>query len=392
MQGTEDTAAATDLCDDDAKALRESAERFAAIANLSPDVISIIGADGRLHFNSSAALRIHGYTNDEIAGRNTLEFIHPDDRDHIAAAIHEITQRPGGHASVQYRYRHKAGHYTWMEAHGYNQFDNPAVGGIITISRDISDRKQAEIDLRAALAVRDEFLSIASHEFKTPLTFLKAQLQLLESKFGGHDERAVDRASLAKALQASSRQVDRLVHLVADLLEGSSNGAGTLRLALAAVELSAAVSECVEHFQRQLGASAGKFTAELEPGIRGVLDMERINQVLENLIGNALKYAPHSPIFISLVNRGSTVILKVRDEGPGIPPEYLPIIFEPYERAGATPERSGLGLGLFIAKRIVDAHQGRIWVESEPGKGTTFGVELPLDLSRDATMPLRWAR
>jgi len=142
--------------------LKTKDERFTSIMTLSPDIISIMGADGELLYNSPAAERIHGYTVEEMIGRNTLELIHPDDRETVGMAMARLLAQPGAYDTVQYRYRNKNGSYTWMEAVAHNQIDNPLLQGIIVISRDISKRRQAEDDLKASEERYHRFTSITS--------------------------------------------------------------------------------------------------------------------------------------------------------------------------------------------------------------------------------------
>lgn len=229
---------------------------------------------------------------------------------------------------------------------------------------------------REAVSTRDEFLSIASHELKTPITSLKLRLQmakrsLLQSHTPGTE-------GLAKVFDISHAQVERLNSLIDDLLDVSRIQAGKLTLNPEEFELGALVREVVSRFTGD--APPGLFPVKFlnEQAVLGCWDKARLEQVILNILSNATKYAPQSPIHISVSSAGGNARLEFRDFGPGIPAEKHDRIFDRYERVTNVKHTSGLGLGLFIVRQIVQAHQGNIWVESAVGKGTCFVIELPL--------------
>ena len=228
-----------------------------------------------------------------------------------------------------------------------------------------------------AIRVRDEFLSIASHELKTPITSLKMQLQLALRQT--KQNQALSPEKLNRMLQSSINQVDRLTSLVEDLLDVSRIEAGKLSLHFTVFDLRDSLKNVLERFEEILkseGCPATLLQAD-SAVIEG--DTFRIEQVIINLLSNAMKYGSEKPIEISLVKTGSKAVeLSVRDHGIGIPPEKQAIIFERFERASDTDKVGGLGLGLYIAHQIIEAHHGTIRVESATGKGSAFIIELPL--------------
>ena len=357
---------------------KQSEQLLEAITTLSPDVISILNEKGQLIFNSPAALRIHGYTNKELLGKNYLKMIHPDDQADSLKAFKDLLDYPGLFVNVQYRYLNKDQSYTWMEATALNQNANPQIRGVLTISRDISNRKKLEEDLKLALALRDEFLSVASHELKTPLTSLKLQLQMLNREVRPAENILPNVAKLSKSLSVSTKQVDRITALVENLLDVTRIQGGKLIIKPEESDLSEALEDSLDRFGGLFTEAGCTLKIMIEKNIIGVFDKSRIEQVFVNLLSNAIKYAPGEMIEISLTRKSEKAIFSVKDHGPGISHDKQRSIFERFARATNSRDISGLGLGLFISKEIVEAHRGAIRVESELGQGARFIVELPL--------------
>jgi signal transduction histidine kinase len=248
------------------------------------------------------------------------------------------------------------------------------------------NRMLTEIDGRQkqaqqAIRVRDDFLSIASHELKTPLTSLKLQVQGLLMMPPASLNQA-DAARVKQTLDVVDRQVVRLDKLIANLLDVSRIAAGRLVIDPAETDLSVLVHEVTRQFEPQLARCHCKLDARIESGVVGWWDAPRIDQVVTNLLSNAIKYGRGKPISVRLTGeeqpRPTRAIVTVVDEGIGIAPEDHRRIFERFERAVSSKHYGGLGLGLYIVRRIVDAHDGVITVESKPGSGARFTVELPL--------------
>lgn len=230
-----------------------------------------------------------------------------------------------------------------------------------------------------AIELRDEFLSIASHELKTPITSLKLQLQMAKRRISSPDLVAADSGPmLEKMVAVSMRQADRLTNLIEDLLNVSRIQAGKLSLDLENVNLNHLIHEVVDRLQEQLEEARSTVELQLAPELTGKWDPSRLDQVLVNLISNAIKYAPGKPIRIETSHKNERALIRVQDSGPGIPPEKHALIFERFERAIDSRHVSGLGLGLYIAKEIVESLEGTLHVESKVGQGACFVIELPL--------------
>jgi signal transduction histidine kinase len=195
--------------------------------------------------------------------------------------------------------------------------------------------------------------------------------QSLEPQLGG---------TVSRMLETFGDQLQRLAQLVEQLLDVSRIDMGRLELHLEEVDLSAIARGVADRLAEQLERAGCTLELVLEGPVAGAWDRLRLEQVVTNLLTNALKYGAHRPIRMKVWSEGDTALLRLDDRGIGIPKEDQTRIFERFERA-ASHNYGGLGLGLFIARQIIQAHTGRIWVESEPGKGSTFFVELPRSFS-----------
>jgi signal transduction histidine kinase len=228
-----------------------------------------------------------------------------------------------------------------------------------------------------AVRLRDDFLSIASHELKTPLTPLSLKLQVLARLSDSEQEGDLTRR-LSRDVEAMRRQVRRLSDLINDLLDVTRISSGRMTLELEEVELSGVVREVASRFEPEAERAGGKLDVHLDGPLIGRWDRLRLEQVVANLLSNALKYGQGKPIQVRVDADSGLARLTVRDEGIGIEPEHQARIFEKFERAVSGRHYGGLGLGLYISQQIINALGGRIGVESRPQQGTVFTVELPL--------------
>lgn len=232
-----------------------------------------------------------------------------------------------------------------------------------------------------ALEARNEFLAIASHELKTPLTSLALAVESFRRKLA-KNSRPVSDASLVEPetvfLDRLTRQSRRLGHIVDQLLDISRLERRDFPLQRASVDLEHLVRAVLDQAAPSLTEAGCELRASLAPGIIGYWDHGRIEQVIENLVSNAMKYAGGKPIVVTTTVHQGLAHVTVRDFGPGIAPEMQGVLFERFTRVDARPQIPGLGLGLYIGRQIVRAHDGDIRVENAPGGGVEFRVELPL--------------
>ncbi len=229
-------------------------------------------------------------------------------------------------------------------------------------------------EARDAVQVREAFLSIAGHELNTPLTSLRLQLQSVLSSLGKADAR-LDRNRLAERVQKTLGHTARLERLVRDLLDVSRISSRRLALERERFDLVALVEEVIERHSHELQRTGSVVTLRAPPSVNGSWDRSRIDQAISNLLSNAMKYGAGEPIEVDLVVDEHVARIRVRDHGIGIAAEDHARIFGRFERA--TTNHGGLGLGLWIAREVVEAHAGRVFFESAKGAGSTFTIELP---------------
>jgi len=367
-----------------ADALRESHLRLQAFINNATAVISMKDLGGRFLLVNRRFEELFHVDGAQIIGKTDYDVFPTEIADAIRAHDEE-TLRAGEPRQWEEMRPHDDGPHTYLSVKFGLRDADGAVYAIGAFSTDITERKQAEQErtrlveqLREAVRARDEFLAIASHELKTPLTPLKLQVQSLQRQLEGARTSAQVPTRVELALGNVDRQVNRLTTLIDNLLDVSRITCGQLRLTLEDVDLSAVVSEVIERFRSEITASRSPLELYLGPNLVGSWDRGRVEQLFTNLLTNALKYAGGKPIKVVTEPRGGAARLIVQDWGMGIAPEHRDRIFQPFERAVSYQNISGFGLGLYIVRQIVEAHRGKIHLESQLGRGSTFIVDLPL--------------
>lgn len=378
--------------------MKLSDELFRLMVNSVKDyAIFMLDTNGNVASWNEGAKRFKGYEAGEIIGKHFSTFYtRPDiERNHPENEL-KLATRDGRYEEEGWRVR-KDGSTFWANVVITRLDDQKGKHiGFVKVTRDLTERKNADenlrmayqnlerrvqertVDLENALKSRDEFLSIASHELKTPLTSLRLQLQLSNKKIERNHTDAPIFKELSRSLDIGVRQVTSLTHLVNDLLDISRIQTGNFALTSSSLNLSELVDEIAQRFKEQIEQSRNTIELHLDPDITGSWDKFRLEQVLINLISNAIKYAPRSKIEIKTHKKDDRAVLEVCDHGPGIEPAKVEKIFNRFERGNHDSTISGLGLGLFITKKIVEHHRGNISVDSPPGKGARFIIELPL--------------
>jgi signal transduction histidine kinase len=235
-----------------------------------------------------------------------------------------------------------------------------------------------EDQVRSALRLRDEFLSIASHELKTPLTTMKLHAQIAKRYLLKGDESVLGYDKFNGLVTQFESQIEHLNRLIEEMLDVTRIEAGKLNTKIEPVDLGELVTKTCEQFSVQFQSAPCHLKFRPDGHVIGDWDRNRIEQVVTNLITNAIKYGDGKPIEIDVLKIGESARLVVADHGIGIDEKDQARIFERFERAVSGSRISGFGLGLYIVRKIVDAHRGTIRVESQKGQGSTFTVDLPL--------------
>lgn len=243
------------------------------------------------------------------------------------------------------------------------------------IDRSLSKKNLLNETLRHAILGRDEFLNIASHELKTPLTSLKLQTQIILKNISGNE---LNQKKVFQMLEQSNRSIDRITRVVNDMLDISRLSTGKLHLQAEAVSMNSLILDVIERMNPIAESVGSTISFEAKEEITGQWDRFRLDQVLTNLLSNATTYAPGTRIDIKLWKEKNKAWVSVTDHGHGIAKDEFDRIFHRYERGKDTQGQRGLGIGLYIVKEMITKHNGEISVESELGKGAKFTFCLPV--------------
>lgn len=348
--------------------IHENEERFKALVQNSFDVITVFNSDGTITYQSDSIERVLGYSAKERVGQNlfSASIVHPDDCETERRLFEKCIAKPYQYIQSEFRMLHKEGSFRIMEVGCINLLQNSSIHGIIKNYRDVTERRAIEKQ-------KEEFIGVASHELKTPVTSIKAYAQILHDTLMEKNDPVS-----ADLLLRMDHQIDRLTSLIKDLLDVTKITEGQLILKKQQYDLNELVREVAEDLQMTTRKhTIVKELGELKP-ITG--DKERTAQVMVNLLSNAIKYSPSAnKIIIRTSGTEEEITVCVQDFGIGISKEMQKKLFKRFFRVSDESACTfpGLGLGLFIATEIVRKQKGRIWVESAPNNGSTFYFSLP---------------
>ena len=356
----------------------ENERRYRNLAESIPEMVWTGERAGEFDFINQRWQQTTGLGNEETLGRGWRAAVHPDDLARLDDAWARGVRDEVGFV-VELRLRARDGAYRWHLCRGVPERDQEgSMSRWLGTFADIDDQKQAHERARDAVRLRDEFLSVASHELRTPLTVLRIQLQAIE-QICSRPEIAKVEPRLPRKTETALRQSDRLALLVERLLDVSQITADRMRLQeLERFDLVALTREMVDQLKEAAERAGCELRLHGERAVVGTWDRSRLEQMIVNLVSNALKYAPQTAIDITVAEGGLGAELIVEDHGIGIEPEKLGRIFERFARAVSERNYGGFGLGLYLVREIAEAHGGRVSAESEAGVGSRFRVELPL--------------
>jgi len=331
---------------------------------MSADLLSITGFDGRVLQVNPAWEKALGYSPAELRGRPLAELAHPDDRD---GTLREAQKLRLGGVTIDFESRCLArdGTYRWLS---WRSTPNMERSLVYSVARDVDDRKKVE-------QMKNEFIAVVSHELRTPMTSIRGSLGLLAGGVAGELPAKAD-TLVAIAVKNS----ERLVRLINDILDIEKLESGKMGFRFAPIELMPLIEQAVatNGFYAEQYAVRFRITAPAR-GSRVWADADRILQVLTNYLSNAAKFSPRGgTVAVAVIRSEGRITVSVADQGRGIPSEFRHRIFEKFAQADAssTRQKGGTGLGLSISKAIVERHGGKVWFETEEGVGTVFFFEL----------------
>jgi PAS domain S-box-containing protein len=365
------------------ESLERMESRFRSLIENSTDIVVILDADGTLRYASPSVVRIMGRSVESVVGTNTLKRMHPEDRPLVEAAIAQAVEDPTAHPQVRHRYRHGDGTWHTFEGTVTNLLADPAVGGIVMNTRDITERVELQERYLQSqkLEVMGKLAGGVAHDFNNLLTVIRSSVEFLLDDLGAHDPRRSDVQTIATAAEQASR-------LTRQLLAFSRRQV----LHPTLLDVTAVVTEMGRMLRRLIGEDIRLEIATEDAGAPALVrvDPGQLEQVIVNLCVNARDAMPgggeiiirvactrESPRCVAhgtVTDGRSWVLLEVRDTGVGMTPEVQRMVFEPF----FTTKASGTGLGLATVYGIVQQSLGHVGLESAPGHGTSVRIYLPL--------------
>jgi PAS domain S-box-containing protein len=354
------------------EALRQSERKFRLLVESIPQMVWTTGPDGILHYCNQRWLDYTGLSSEQLQAEDAPTVLHPDDELRFQE-LWQTVLATGASYEIEYRMRcGQDGSYHWFLVRGIpvRDYRGDIVEWIGTCT-EIDDQKRIEEELREKERRKDDFIGIASHELKTPITTIKAMNQLLQ--------RRLERENNQQAVGYLARmdgQINRLTRLISDLLDVTKIQAGRLELVRESFDFDEWLKGIIDDLQQ---GNSHKITCSGNVGRAIVGDRDRLGQVVTNLVTNGIKYSPCAKTLdVRVTTDQDSVVVSVQDYGIGIPTDLQERIFERFFRVMSDRNVSGLGMGLYITSEIVKLHGGKIWVESVEGKGSTFSFSLPL--------------
>jgi PAS domain S-box-containing protein len=343
---------------------KENEQRFRFLLNAMPQQVWTARPDGVLDYVNEVVCDDFGQSMDQILGRSLQEFIHPDDR-HRSSLKWKAALQSANEFTVEFRLKFHDGQYVWHLARALPLIENGQIRLWLGTNTNIEAQKDNE-------QKKDEFLSIASHELKTPLTSIKAFNQLML--------RTTEVLKLNGFVQKSAAHILRLEKLISNLLDVTRINAGKIDYNMEAFSFLEMLKDSIESVQQ--ATTSHQIILEKADDAIYTGDRFRLEQVVNNFLSNAIKYSPEADTVLvnCTLHADNSLIVSVQDFGIGIEEKDLMRLFDRYYRVDNTAMRfEGLGLGLFISAEILKRHNGSFWIESVPGEGSTFFFRLMLD-------------
>jgi PAS domain S-box-containing protein len=344
-------------------------KRLNFFVNQAAVIVTIVDNEGTILYQTSSIQNILGYAPKNRIGNNFLHsrLVHPDDVIVKEKLLKQSYKNSDTNYQGELRMKHKNGAWIWMEVTFNNQIKNPDIGGIVVVTHDITERKRVELQ-------KNEFLSIASHELRTPLTVIRAYSQVLLARFAKEKITQKEIPYLEKIVS----QTNKIAKLINELFDLSKIQEGKLSVYPRPFHIYRMMRKVIEDFTYI--AQSRTINLVGNANIVALGDEEKIRQVMNNLLTNAIKYSPPSgEITIHVAKEGKEIVTSVTDKGKGIPMMQQKYVFNRFFRIeDGSSSRISAGLGLYIASEIMKLHKGRIWLKSKKGQGSTFYFSLPV--------------
>lgn len=339
--------------------------RYRLIVENSSDLIVILDMKGNFTFVSPSYETVLGYKKEELLGKNSFSFLHPDDRERVMNEFQKAISGKSSYLEV-YRARHKDGSWRYCEAaEGIILSNGGKPSLMVGIARDVTERIKSE-------QKKDSFISFLSHELKTPLTTVLMLMSFLEKKIPDeHHE-------LTPYYSKLEQQIVHFSQLIQMLVDVSELEQGRLQLKKEEFLLNEFIKEVLQY---QIGNGNHMIVVENDEKEKVLADKMRLEEAVNALLLNAIKYSSvDTPITVHVYIKDGYAEVAITDFGLGIPESEQQRIFEKFYQSGDQMQyaRPGLGIGLYFAKELIRMHRGDIWVKSERGKGSTFYFSLPL--------------
>jgi len=359
-------------------AVREKWEReltrLASIVSSSDDAIISKNLDGKILTWNKGAQQIYGFTAEEVVGRH-ISYLVPVTHQKEMMEVLDRVGRGEQMRHFQTKRLTKDGRVIDVSLTVSPLYNRQGrITGASAIARDITEQKKMEEEVRGATEIKSRFISIASHELRSPLAAMREGIALILDGLQGPVSEGQK-----ELLDVALRNIDRLNRLSTDILSFQKIESGQFRLVRQWHDLREIVEDVARTTRPVANEKRLDLTLAIEEGLpRIICDKDKVTQVLLNLVNNALRFTKAGRVGIEARRDGDAVHVAVRDTGIGIAAEDMPRLFQSFQQFGEASEKRGSGLGLFIAKQIVQAHGGRIWAESQVGQGSVFHITLPL--------------
>jgi PAS domain S-box-containing protein len=345
------------------------------VESISEGAVSL-SLQGAILYSNNAFARMAGIPLDQVMGRDLCEFVSPEDRGALDTLIKNGRD---GESRAEMRVLSASGHALPVQF-SLNPIGSHEDGAIAVVITDLSDRKRNE----AALRIRDDLLAIAGHELRTPLGALSLNMAVLEDEV-----RTGETQHMEASLRQVEKQIQRMSRLIDRLLDISQITSGRVQHELSEFELGNLLQEVADRCAAEAARSGCELRVSASGEAVGLWDRFRLDEAFTNLISNAMKFGAGRPVDVEVRIENKNAIAVVQDRGIGISPEDLDRVFGRFERSNAGRSYSGLGLGLYITREIIEQHGGAIRAENRTHGGARFIVELPLNTFTKTTQSSR---